>query len=348
MNNRRSGFTLIELLVVIAIIALLIGILLPALGEARESAKKAICLSNNKQYMTAWNTYSADFEDKIASYTWGLDTRRSQWPELNNHGGSTIQAAMNQATDIMRRRTGDEQFPVMRGRLPHRRMSHLVILDYLGARLPEPMVACPSDSVVTTWQTQWDLPPSQLTPLPANQAGRPFGRYWSYSSSYQVVPVSWANDQRGARGTAGNNGPVTYQYEPDHNLFWVFGSNKVGRRKWGEVAFPGSKVATFDFFDYHSSKQPLYHAYPEAASPLGFFDGSIRAPKTKEANEGFMPNSPQVRRATLYQYNPSILNYEPPTRSGNVADLVTGYYRWTRGGLKGVDFEAAEIDTGQL
>ena len=84
MKKNRSGFTLIELLVVIAIIALLIGILLPALGEARKAARKAICFSNQRQLAIAMNTYSADFEDQIASFSWEANTSPSQWPELNN------------------------------------------------------------------------------------------------------------------------------------------------------------------------------------------------------------------------------------------------------------------------
>jgi prepilin-type N-terminal cleavage/methylation domain-containing protein len=67
--KNKTGFTLIELLVVISIIALLMAIMLPALGRARDLARASVCASNQKQIIYALLTYASDNDDRMPYYS---------------------------------------------------------------------------------------------------------------------------------------------------------------------------------------------------------------------------------------------------------------------------------------
>lgn len=79
-HRSRIGFTLVELLIVLGIIVLLVSILLPAVGRAREAARRVQCLSNLRQLTIAWLTYANDHKGRIC----GSETQAGVGNDPNN------------------------------------------------------------------------------------------------------------------------------------------------------------------------------------------------------------------------------------------------------------------------
>jgi prepilin-type N-terminal cleavage/methylation domain-containing protein len=319
----RGGFTLIELLVVIAIIALLIGILLPALGEARKTARLTVCTANLQQLGVATQSYSADYQDRIFSFTWQPEV---EYPfgesRVRTSAPNAFAAAGLQAIDILHRRAdrGDMKPPGPPGSwIPHVLYSHLVLQDYLAARLPEPMVVCPEDRERLNWQKN----PRELFDkgfwLPLQPPASEGNKRWPYSSTYQAVPASYDRYNKLYQGV----GSETYVQPTGTTL---------GGTRLGSVMFPSSKVHFMDASQRHFGRKTRYFPWPDARIPLMMFDGSVDVRTTADANPGWNPGTPASGEPMLL-------------RVGD--ERLPGRYRWTRGGLGGVDFGAGEINTGQ-
>ena len=324
------AFTLIELLVVIAIIAVLVGILLPAIGRARETARLSVCLSNYRQFGLASVTYASDNADRIPGYWWKGGVRQDT-PYADLRQPQTDRMGVEfQAIHLIRKATGDATIPLQSGWTPMMWYSHLPMGDYLGASiLDERVTVCPSD--------RYRL---ELRLLPAT----PFNRN-RYQTSFDVVPATYSPDQRfGDRETVVQNQSTSAGQYVNVTFPTPLGTPWLQQRRYTEVAFPGQKVHAYDTHQRHEGFPRKYFAIPDARVPVLMFDGSSSVRQTNEANPGFQPNNPSSPDPTRYTHLPFGDEGDALDPDG---DEVIGWYKWTRGGLRGIDFGGREINTGQ-
>lgn len=322
-HRRSSAFTLIELLVVIAIIALLVGILLPALAAARRTARETVCSNGVGNYGKAVHIYGADHKDRIATYSW---KRGEPYTVLGGFAvpaqATDMDAAKYQVTDMVRRYSLFNNWGYT-APFPYPTYTSVFLCEYFSQKVPDPVGICPEDKQ----QLAWSQNPVGTEAQFPNDVGR-----W-LRSSYTMSMPAYGIDREVAGSQAIR---MTSQGAQ------LYTGTFMGRRKLTDIRFPSNKVIFHETFSRHTKYGPMYYTHPFAVIPVACGDGSLRSLKTSDTNQGgyLQPNNSVLRQDITYVADPQ---YGDPLWPGTVSNVQPPRYAATVWGLKGVDFGTGEV-----
>jgi type II secretory pathway pseudopilin PulG len=331
-----------EAVVVVAIIGLLLSVILPALGESRRMGRLVVCSSNLRQIGAATGTYAHENNDLLWTFSWRAGEFRSEFPDLSN-ASDDLQAAADQAVAILRERADRPDIQRITGWIPHVMYSHLVLMDHLASRLPEPLVVCPEDRVRTGWsEDPSGFDTGRAAPYPDGwRAGENAFKRWPYSSSYELAPAAYDPGQSARTPSAilfQGREHLAYGLRLNDRDALRSGGPAFGGVRLSDVAFASGKAHVYESVGRHrGARRERFMAYADCQAPVLFFDGSVSLARTGDMLPGWNPlDREDPERTTGFWYAPQ--GWESGTASGATKDWMSaGYHRWTRGGIHGID-----------
>ncbi len=334
MKSRRTGFTLVELLVVISIIALLIGILLPALGEARRSARTVLDLANLSEHGKGAENYAAENKGRMPNAPPGNQTEQGQGEYTGSpkrparvyavtyfpHNGFGFNSSQGEETIIG---------PIEHGRTWN--MYHIAFGDYIqdgaqGWDLLADIFTSPGQNSLLPVRSNFSTLRGQdlggdteipddfrvprtgewqaRQPIPAPLGGDSF--VWAMAPSYRYTLAGMYGENQLAPGNFwnGSNRSALPGSGGAARVAWNGGSSDPWKNfaiftQKADMQHPAAKVMFFDLYASNSRNAPFYN-WPNADAPAVLMDGSARV--TRPIDE--MPNPTTQEYREDYEQNP--------------------------------------------
>lgn len=346
--RKRQGFTLIELLVVVSIIALLISILLPAVGETRRQARVSLCVSNMKQHGIGVGNYASQNKDtlphapisdartnaeKLMLGEAGYPAKTCANPTRPLNGfswsGRGIKVMDYYPGDVNHALNNSELFQNVEGWNGYWTFLSEYMVDGEGVAAMQDVFLSPSDVVAK----------SQAWPAIRKYMRENNGQWWNLDSPPAALATARTGSYRYASAAMTsyrifsydqNGNPLT----PDLNVLSAGQWSEFQRLKYvrrnaqADVDYPAQKALFWMWLAHHNPGKSLY-CQDGVVCPVALADGSARA--TRPYQEGLpyvAPGDPR-RFENAGAYVQVILIATQET--------WTSHYWLTIGGIKGRD-----------